>query len=213
MSLNVQIGRRAAFGSGTGRKGIMATQQQGEDSDSTFGAWIMAVAERSDREAFAGLFAHFAPRIKGYCLKRGSAAAAAEEIAQESLIQVWRRAGQFDPSKASASTWIFTIARNKRIDAFRRESRPELTAEDLEIDDGGSATSFDHVAEAELGDSLAEKVAGLPPDQAEVIRKAFYEDKTHQAIAEELDLPLGTVKSRIRLALARLRNSMSEHHS
>ncbi|MGE0651312.1 MAG: sigma-70 family RNA polymerase sigma factor [Alphaproteobacteria bacterium] len=191
----------------------MATQSHGEDSDSTFGALILAVAERSDRAAFARLFAHFAPRIKGYCLKRGSAPTAAEEIAQESLIQVWRRAGQFDPSKASAATWIFAIARNKRIDAFRRESRPELTAEDLEIDIASGTTSFDHVAEAEIGDSLAEKVAGLPPDQAQVIHKAFYEDKTHQAIAAELDLPLGTVKSRIRLALARLRNSISEQPS
>lgn len=176
-------------------------------------AWIQEIAEKRSRDAFSTLFKYMAPRIKGYCLKRGSAATAAEEIAQESLIQVWRRAGQFDPSKASASTWIFTIARNKRIDAFRRESRPELTAEDLEIDVGGSTTSFDHVADAEMGDSLAEKVAGLPPDQAQVIRKAFYEDKTHQTIAEELGLPLGTVKSRIRLALARLRNSMSEPSS
>lgn len=187
----------------------MAAETSGDSIENDHRAWIAAVAARSDREAFARLFRHFAPRIKAYCMKRGSAAAAAEEIAQEAMVQVWRRAAQYDPAKAAASTWIFTIARNKRIDAFRREARPEVLPEDFD-DQDPAGDGFDRLADAEAGDKLAAEVGSLPPDQAEVIRKAFFEDKTHQDIARELDLPLGTVKSRIRLALGRLRKSMSE---
>jgi RNA polymerase sigma-70 factor (ECF subfamily) len=187
----------------------MADATAGNDDPPDYGALIGAVAARSDRQAFARLFHHFAPRIKAYCLRRGSAPAAAEEIAQEAMIQVWRRAAQFDPSKASASTWIFTIARNKRIDAFRRESHPEVLPEDIGQEDNAD-DGFDALAGAQAARRIATEVAALPADQAEVVRKAFFEDKTHQTIAEELGLPLGTVKSRIRLALGRLRKTMSE---
>jgi len=170
---------------------------------------LHSVGAHGDRSAFSDLFEHFAPRIKAYCLKRGSSLSAAEEIAQEAMIKVWRRAAQFDPARASASTWIFAIARNARIDAFRRESRPEVLPEDFDAEDP-SADTFGHLADAEAGGKLVAEISTLPPDQAEVVRKAFFEDKTHQEIAQELKLPLGTVKSRIRLALGRLRKSMSE---
>lgn len=190
----------------------MDIETSGDSARADHGAWIAAIAAHADRDAFARLFRHFAPRIKAYCMKRGSSPTAAEEIAQEAMVQVWRRAAQFDPAKACASTWIFTIARNKRIDSFRRESRPEITPEDIGAEEAGP-DGFDHIADAEAGDRLAAEVGNLPADQAEVIRKAFFEDKTHQDIARELDLPLGTVKSRIRLALGRLRKSMSEFQS
>lgn len=174
---------------------------------------IEAVAAKADRAAFAELFRHFGPRVKAFCLSRGASPSQADEITQEAMIQVWRRAGQFDQRKASAATWIFTIARNKHIDMFRRESRPELTAEDLGMDSCVRPEADEAIADGQLGDELGARIESLAPDQAVVIRMAFYQDKTHQAIAEELDLPLGTVKSRIRLALGKLRAGMSEYAS
>jgi RNA polymerase sigma-70 factor (ECF subfamily) len=187
----------------------MAEKAADRDGSADYGSLLHAVASHGDRGAFSQLFEHFAPRIKAFCLKRGSPPSAAEEIAQEAMIKVWRRAAQFDPARASASTWIFAIARNARIDAFRRESRPEVLPEDFDAEDP-SADTFGHLADAEAGGKLVAEISTLPPDQAEVVRKAFFEDKTHQEIAQELKLPLGTVKSRIRLALGRLRKSMSE---
>ncbi len=174
-------------------------------------ACIAAIAESKSRDAFTQLFNHMAPRIKAYCLKRGASPAEAEETAQETMIQVWRRAGQYDSARAAATTWIFTIARNKRIDLFRKEQHPEVTADDLvqSMSDPVDAESW--MEQSQTGEALAQKIRSLSPDQAEVIHKAFFEDKTHQVISEELDVPLGTVKSRIRLALAKLRSSMTEY--
>lgn len=183
----------------------------GDSEKDELAAYIEAIAVNKDREAFKRLFSLMAPRIKAYCLKRGSNPAAAEEMAQETMIQVWRRASQFDAQRASVKTWIYTIARNKRIDHFRKEQRPEITAEDLSQNTSPSLDAQDHMELAEAGETLAEKIRDLSAEQAEVIHKAFFEDKTHQVIAEELNLPLGTVKSRIRLALNNLRSSMAEH--
>lgn len=172
---------------------------------------IKAIAENQDRGAFSRLFRLMAPRIKAYCLKRGSNPMAAEETAQETMIQVWRRASQFDPAKASATTWIFSIARNKRIDHFRKEQRPAITAEDLLQGMPDPVSADEKMETSEIEKILVENMQGLSTDQIDVIHKAFFEDKTHQVIAQELDLPLGTVKSRIRLALAKLRTSMTEY--
>jgi RNA polymerase sigma-70 factor (ECF subfamily) len=182
----------------------------GDSEKDELAAYIEAIAVNKDREAFKRLFGLMAPQIKAYCIKRGSNPAAAEEMAQETMIQVWRRAGPF-ARRASVKTWIYTIARNKRIDHFRKEQRPELTAEDLAQGISPSLDAQDHMELAEAGETLAEKIRDLSAEQAEVIHKAFFEDKTHQVIAEELNLPLGTVKSRIRLALNKLRSSMAEH--
>jgi len=175
------------------------------------GACIEAIAASKSRDAFTQLFNHMAPRIKAYCLKRGASRAEAEETAQETMIQVWRRAGQYDSARAAATTWIFTIARNKRIDLFRKEQHPEVTADDLVQSISDPVDAEHRMEQAQAGETLAEKIRDLSPDQAEVIHKAFFEDKTHQVISEELDVPLGTVKSRIRLALAKLRSSMAEY--
>lgn len=97
---------------------------------------VVAIAERRDKEAFKILFAHFAPRVKAYLLKNGAPPTTAEDLAQETMVAVWRKAALYDPSKATAATWIFTIARNQRIDAIRREKRPEIDPNDpaLSID-------------------------------------------------------------------------------
>ncbi|MBM3486112.1 MAG: sigma-70 family RNA polymerase sigma factor [Alphaproteobacteria bacterium] len=171
---------------------------------------IEAIALRRDRAAFADLFDHFAPRLTAFGLKKGVDAAAAEELAQETMLAVWRRADRFDRTRASAATWIYTIVRNKRIDLYRREGRidVDLDAVDDIVDD--AARPDDRFAASETGVLLKTAIAALPPEQVEVLQKAFYEDKPHSVIADELRLPLGTVKSRIRLALARLRVAIPE---
>lgn len=171
---------------------------------------VEAVAARRDREAFARLFKHFAPRLKGFGLRRGTDAASSEELAQETMLTVWRKADTFDPSRATVSTWIFTIVRNKRIDLFRREGYPEADLSEAAetVYEGPPADDeFDRVKSSE---TLREALKVLPSEQLEVLQKAFFEDKSHSVIAIELGLPLGTVKSRIRLALARLRGALPE---
>ena len=171
---------------------------------------VEAVALHRDREAFSRLFKHFAPRLKGFGMRRGTDAASSEELAQETMLTVWRKAGTFDPRRATVSTWIFTIVRNKRIDLFRREGRPdvELNEAGETVYDGPAAD--DELNKAQSGAALREALKLLPDDQVTVLQKAFFEDKSHSVIAEELGLPLGTVKSRIRLALARLRGALPE---
>jgi RNA polymerase sigma-70 factor (ECF subfamily) len=172
---------------------------------------IEAIARCQDRAAFASLFRHYAPRIKGFVMRGGVAAETAQDIAQEALIMVWRKAASFDRSRAAASTWIYTIARNKRIDLLRRTGRPPIETEDwLAIFHAEQADPDASVLAGQTYTRVQELLAGLSADQLIVIRKAFFEDKTHTAIAEELKLPLGTVKSRIRLALGRLREALEK---
>jgi RNA polymerase sigma-70 factor (ECF subfamily) len=171
-------------------------------------ALLRRVAECRDRAAFATLFGHFAPRIKAYLLRLGAPAAAAEDLAQEAMLSLWRKAHLFDPAKASAATWLFTIARNLRIDALRREKRPEIDPEDLMPDAGPDADDAIALQDGEGRLRLALKT--LPPDQIAVIELSYFADKPHSQIAGELGIPLGTVKSRLRLAMARLKQAMGE---
>jgi RNA polymerase sigma-70 factor, ECF subfamily len=171
---------------------------------------IEAVAAYRDRSAFAELFTYFAPRLKAFGLRQGTNAAAAEELAQEAMIAVWRKAGTFDRQRATASTWIFTIVRNKRIDMFRREHRPEVSLDEAVEQPSDSEPADSTFEMAQAGKVVREALAHLPKEQVEVLHKAFFEDKSHSAIADELNLPLGTVKSRIRLGLARLRSALPE---
>lgn len=170
---------------------------------------IEAVGERADRDAFARLFEHFAPRLKAFGLRRGANAAQAEELAQDTMVAIWHKARSFDRSRASASTWVFTIVRNKRIDLARRENRPELDPDDPMLRGAPPDRADDLYETAEAQRRMHALVHELPDAQAEVVRMAFFEDKPHTTIAEELGLPLGTVKSRIRLALDRLRTSLN----
>lgn len=171
-----------------------------------------AVAKHRDRQAFVQLFTHFAPRLKGFALKRGISPAAAEELVQETMLAVWRKAATFDRNRANVSTWIFTISRNKQIDLLRRQSYPEVELE-MALDQPGSEPTPDQRAEwAEFGTDLQCALKSLSPEQRTILEKAFFEDKSHRTIALELNLPLGTVKSRIRLALARLRAVFPEQY-
>lgn len=189
-----------------GAKVLESKENRGHAED-RHGDLIEAVARRRDRIAFAELFQYFAPRLKAFGMRSGAEPDVAEEMAQEAMISVWRRAETFDRRRAAASTWIFTIARNKRIDMIRRNTRPKLDPDDfLLVNSGGESESADSTIMAgQSQDQLRELLGHLPAEQKLVLEKAFFEDKTHNAIAEELSLPLGTVKSRIRLALGRLR--------
>ncbi|HEY1398027.1 sigma-70 family RNA polymerase sigma factor [Roseateles sp.] len=170
-------------------------------------ALMHRVADLRDREAFGRLFSHFAPRVKSYLIRTGSTDGAAEDLAQDALVMVWRKAALFDPAQAAVSTWIFTIARRLRIDAARRHQLDGAGDEcfefdRLEADQPGVAEHADATRQARR---VREALNQLPPEQAQVLRLSFYDDEPHARIAAELGLPLGTVKSRIRLAVAHLR--------
>ena len=167
---------------------------------------LLAVGASQDKAAFARLFEHFAPLVKGF-LMRGSSLRAeqAEELAQEAMIKVWNKAHTFNRQKASASTWIFTIARNCRIDWLRREVRGQvqITADDI-YDDGEENPSYSSLVRVRDKENIRNHIGDLPQDQLEVVTKIYYEGKSHSEVADELKLPLGTVKSRVRLALKRM---------
>lgn len=172
---------------------------------------MAAVGADRDRQAFGVLFMHFAPRVKAYLLRSGSSDQLAEELAQETLLRVWRKAHQFNPSIASPSTWVFRIARNIRIDALRRDHRPEIDPEDPALAPERDASADQQIEAAQQREKIRAAVDMLPPEQKQAILMSFFEDKPHSEIAEQLGLPLGTVKSRIRLAFARVRKTLGDN--
>lgn len=174
-------------------------------SDAALSEMLRAVGVARDRGAFQALFRHFAPRLKAYMRRLGADDGTAEDLVQETMLTVWNRAGSFDPSLSGAGTWLFTIARNKRIDRIRRARRPDLDAEDPSLVPVPDPPADKVVELAQESERLRAELVHLPPEQAEILRLAFYEDRSQSMIAESLGLPLGTVKSRMRLAIARLR--------
>jgi RNA polymerase sigma factor (sigma-70 family) len=175
-----------------------------------FADLVEAIAAGRDRQAFISLFEHFAPRVKSYLMRLGCQAAEADELAQESLLAVWQKAATFDRRQSSVSTWLFTIARNKRIDAVRRTRRPELDPDDPALVPPAPEQADQMVQAAQSAHRLRAAIADLPADQRELLELAFYEEKSHSDIAAATGLPLGTVKSRIRLAMQRLRTALGE---
>ena len=169
-------------------------------------ALVDRVREHQDRAAFAELFRHFAPRVKAFLMKSGAGEALADECTQEVMATLWTKAHMFDPSRASVSTWVFTIARNRKIDALRRIRRPE--PEDLPWGPEAEPDQAEIMTLQQESEKLAKAIAELPQKQRELIERAYFGDLSHSEIAEETGLPLGTIKSRIRLALERLRHAM-----
>ena len=167
---------------------------------------MLMVSSNQDRSAFKRLFNHFAPRIKSFLMKAGADPTMAEECSQEAMATVWNKAKLFDPARASASTWIFTIARNKRIDAIRKIRRPE--PDELMWPDGMEDAQDDALELKQQSEILADAIQNLPEKQRQLVEKAFFKELSHSEIALETGLPLGTIKSRIRLALERLRHAM-----
>ncbi|MFC3070990.1 sigma-70 family RNA polymerase sigma factor [Phenylobacterium soli] len=175
--------------------------------DALYDRLIEAVAQHRDRQAFAQLFAHFAPRLKTWLMKSGASAQAAEDFAQDAMLTVWRKADLFDASRAGAAAWIFAIARNRRLDLLRREARtPPLPELDPCAPESEQPDAL--LASAQAAARLRGALGRLQPDQAEVLRLAFMLEHPHSEVARRLGLPLGTVKSRIRTGLLRLRQML-----
>ena len=187
------------------------TQEPGAQAD--WARQIEAVALRRDRAALASLFGHFAPRVKTYMRRSGASESEAENLAQETMLKLWRKAELFNPATSGAAGWVFTIARNLRIDALRRERRgglhdasdidDEFLLDDAPLPDAALAT---RQSEARIRGALSE----LPNEQQRVVELSFYQEKAHAEISEVLGIPLGTVKSRLRLAMAKLRSLIGE---
>ncbi|RED45788.1 RNA polymerase sigma-70 factor (ECF subfamily) [Aestuariispira insulae] len=179
-------------------------------ADPDFAADMQSVAQSQDRDAFARLFQHFAPRIKAFLLKQGASLAQAEELMQETMVTIWQKAHQFDPAKARASTWIFTIARNRRIDRLRKQARADVDLTDPALvpdplEDGEAV-----VARSEDRERISAAMRDLSHEQLQVIKLCYYSDMSHSEIANQLDIPIGTVKSRIRLAIARIKAALED---
>ncbi len=179
--------------------------------------WVQAVGSRADKPAFAALFRHYGPRLKGFLVRSGTPEGLADELVQETMVVLWRRAASFDPQRAQVSTWLFTIARNLRTDHHRRHGAATLA--ECPLGDDDLDTQPDELQPAPEEQALAAQrergvhaaLGALPPEQAQVLRLSFFEDTPHARIAQELGIPLGTVKSRIRLAVTQLRRALDRY--
>ncbi len=194
-------------------KPLVTAHKENIPDNQTLDAQIRAVAGNRDKQAFIDLFEYYAPRIKSFFLKGGLSTDVADELAQETMLAIWTKADSFDPAKAALSTWIYTIARNKRIDYFRKTGRPEPDTNDPLMTPHTFTSPDDALSREENIQAVQEVLKELPKEQASIIQQAFFEDKTHAAIAQETGLPLGTVKSRIRLAMERLRHALGGYES
>ncbi len=165
--------------------------------------WMLAVRDHADKAAFGRLFDYYAPRLKAVICRSGVSAAQAEEIVQDVMLTVWRKAGQYDPSRAQVSAWIYQIARNRQVDVLRRENRPlpEMLLHDVTVPPDASLVVGLEQETAQLKRAMQQ----LRPEQREMVEKAYFGELSHSDIQAETGLPLGTIKSRIRLGLQRLR--------
>ncbi len=169
-----------------------------------------AVACSGDREAYAAIFRTFSPRIRAYLMRLGAEPAHADELTQETMVTVWRRAQTFDRRQAAVATWLFTIARNKRIDALRRERRPEFDPNDPALAPAPETPPDVQVDQAQRQARVQAAIRTLPPQQADLLRAAFIDGQSHREIAEKTGIPLGTVKSRLRLAMGHMRKHLRD---
>ncbi len=174
---------------------------QTEAASSDWSDLLGRLAAKPDKSIYARLFNHFAPRVKAYILRLGVAVSAAEEVTQEVMLSVWRKAHMYHPEKAAASTWIFTLARNQSIDWMRKQKYPQYS-----LDEWSETAAQAGQGEQEvLSDRVAKAISQLPENQAQVIYMSYFEGRSHGDIASRLDIPLGSVKSRIRLASEKLK--------
>jgi len=171
---------------------------------------LQRVARDGDRDAFRKLVQAYAPRVKAYMMRNGSDANTAEDLAQETLLTVWRKAGLYSDEKGSATTWIFTIARNLRIDRLRREVAWQPMPEGADEEPSDDPAPDEEVSQKERRERVRAVMKELPAEQTEVVSLSYIEGLSHSEIAERLGLPLGTVKSRMRLAYTKTRESLED---
>lgn len=188
---------------------VLQTQPVHQTVDSDYAECLFRVGRDHDRNAFTQLFDYYAGRLKSFYMQQGMNSQTAEELVQDVFVTIWRKAAQFDPAKANASTWIYTIARNKRIDHIRKGiRRPEDIVEflpDTEIDEDLSPE--EKVIQNDIGERIQAIIKTLPKEQALIIQQSYFQGLTHQEIAIKNKIPLGTVKSRMRLAMERLKHA------
>jgi len=196
-------------GSGSS-EGRLAGEVLAQEDRVRFADLLVAVATTQDRAAFSELFNYYAPRVKSYLMRLGSDNAQAEEISQDVMVTVWRKASLFDRLQASVSTWIFRIARNRRIDVFRRTKKPDLDPEETMLLPSGVEAPDARVDAMETEARVRAAMKDLPSEQLQLLQLSFYEGLSHREIAEKLDLPLGTVKSRIRMAFSKMKSRLDE---
>jgi len=170
---------------------------------------VARVAE-GDREAFAELFAYYAPRLKSFMMRRSADAETAEELVQETMLAVWNRAAQYSPAKGSVTAWIYTIARNLRIDRLRRQPAETIYDIDDFEEKSDEPSGEDQLLSRERDEQITNALKGLPKDQLDVISLSYLDDLTQAEIADRLKVPLGTVKSRMRLAYQKLRDVLGD---
>ena len=170
------------------------------------GSRIRAIALHQDQKAFAEVFRHFAPKVKAFLMKSGVDENMAEECVQDVMATLWHKSHLYDPARASTVTWIFTIARNRKIDLIRRYTRP--APEELSWAVTVEPDQADVIALRQDCARLTDALCDLPPKQRDVIERAYFGDLTHGEIAAKTGLSLGTIKSRLRLALEKLRHAM-----
>jgi RNA polymerase sigma-70 factor, ECF subfamily len=179
-------------------------------TSSQFAELVQAIVERRDQASFAALFDYYGPRVKAYLKRLGANDGLAEDIVQEAMLTVWRKAASYDPAKAAVGTWIFTIARNLRIDAIRRDRHRDLDPTDPRLAPEPAILPDREVETAREEAQVRAALQALPEDQAKIVNLAFYDGKSHGEIAASLAIPLGTVKSRLRLAFRRVRGLVGE---
>jgi RNA polymerase sigma-70 factor (ECF subfamily) len=195
------------MGSASGKTPATAgTLSEGERD--RFAGLMEAVAIHKDKAAYGELFAYYGPRVKAYLMRLGADNTLAEELAQDVMVTVWRKADLFDRTQASVSTWLFRVARNKRIDAIRRTTKPELDPNDPLLLPSAPPAADQVITGAERDQLVRAAIVELPEEQRQLLQQAFYDGLSHREIAEQTGTPLGTVKSRLRLAFLKLRSKL-----
>jgi RNA polymerase sigma-70 factor, ECF subfamily len=169
---------------------------------------LQRIAERADPAAFRELYEAYGPRVKAYMMRRGADAGTAEDLAQETLLTVWRKAALYAGEKGSMTTWVFAIARNLRIDRLRREVPWQELPEGRMAEASDEPLPDEVMGEKERQERVQAALADLPPEQKEVVSLAYLEGLSHSEIAERLGVPLGTVKSRMRIAYQKIRQAL-----
>ena len=173
-------------------------------------AALIARIAKKDKEAFAALFSDYAIRVKAFLMRYGTSPTDADDLAQDVMVQVWRRAETFDPAKASASTWVFTIARNRRIDRLRKIARATPLEDDPLFQPDPEPDALEVLSANDRQIRVQEALNNLNKEQRQVIEASFFVGMSHGEVADALGLPLGTVKSRIRLGFKALRTALGE---
>lgn len=189
----------------------MASNTDEEITQQSLSQMLTAVGQSKDIEAFESLFRHYGPRVRAYMAKLARDGQAAEELMQETMLAVWNKAHQFDPARGNVSSWIFTIARNLRIDSYRKDKRPTFDPSDPAFVPDDVPPADVEFEGRQQADRLHRAMETLPSEQLELLKLAFFNEESHSTIAAKLGLPMGTVKSRIRLAFAKLRAALEDN--